>query len=129
MKHVIGIEIQDELADQAMRNALLNNSEGKMSIIRGDIRQIPFCSASADVVVCNPPYRNMNSGRLNPDEQKAIARHEILASLDDILKAAKSVLKTKGRIAMIYPAERLTDLLVRMREFAKALAKRREEAK
>ena len=117
VKHVIGIEIQDELADQALRNAVLNNGRKKMTIIRGDIRQIPFCTASVDVVVCNPPYRKINSGRINPDQQKAIARHEIMASLDDILMAAKRILRAKGRIAMIYPAERLTDLLVTMREF------------
>ncbi|MBN2060871.1 MAG: methyltransferase domain-containing protein [Deltaproteobacteria bacterium] len=117
VNHVIGLEIQAELADQALRNAMLNNRKGKMTVIRGDIRQAPFCSASVDVVVCNPPYRKANSGRVNPDRQKAIARHEILTSLDDILQTAGRILKAKGRIAMIYPAERLTDLLVKMREF------------
>ncbi len=86
VRYVFGLEIQEGLARQTNRNALLNGFSHKMGVIRADIRRPPLTPASVDVVVCNPPYRRKESGRLNPDQQRAIARHEILASLDDILK-------------------------------------------
>ncbi len=115
--HVLGLEIQEELASQAVRNALLNGLDHKMGIVLGDIKHPPVTGGSADVVICNPPYRKIRSGRVNPDPQRAVARHEILASIDDILHAAGYLLKKKGRCALIYPAVRLTDILVRLRRF------------
>ncbi len=115
--HTFGLEIQKDLADQAARNTVLNGHENRMGVILGDIKYPPFAPSSADVVTCNPPYRPKNSGRINPDRQRAIARHEMLASLDDILNAASRTLRVKGRLAMIYPAGRLVEVLVRMRGF------------
>ena len=111
LRHIYCIEIQPELAFQAMRNARLNKLDSKMSVILGDMRNLPLPASSANVVVCNPPYRRKESGRINPDSQRAIARHEIHASLDDIINASKHLLRTKGRLSIIYPAERLTDLI------------------
>jgi tRNA1Val (adenine37-N6)-methyltransferase len=113
--HAVGLEIQEELASQAVRNVVLNGLGCKMDVVRGDIRCPPMAPASADLVICNPPYRKMRSGRINPDSRRAIARHELLISIDYILRAAGYLLKEKGRFALIYPAVRLTDLLVRMR--------------
>ncbi|MFO7461378.1 MAG: methyltransferase [Desulfatiglandales bacterium] len=118
LDHVVCLEIQAVLADQALRNASLNGFREKMSVILGDIRHPPLAAAVADVVVCNPPYRSARSGRINPDPQRAIARHEILVSLQDILSAAVRLLKPRGRIAMVYPAARLADLAVKLRAFA-----------
>jgi tRNA1Val (adenine37-N6)-methyltransferase len=115
--YVIALEIQKHLVDQAVRNAALNGFMDRMGVLLGDLRQVPLGRSIADVVVCNPPYRGPGSGRVNPDFERAIARHEIMASLNDILSAANSVLKPKGRVAVIYPAGRLVDLLVRMRAF------------
>ncbi|MCD6295776.1 MAG: methyltransferase domain-containing protein, partial [Deltaproteobacteria bacterium] len=115
--HAFGLEIQEALASQARRNAVLNGFEDKMGIILGDIKDPPMAKQFADVVVCNPPYRKAESGRINPDQRRAIARHEILASIDDILRAARNLLRKKGRLAMIYPSVRLVDVLVRMRRF------------
>jgi tRNA1Val (adenine37-N6)-methyltransferase len=117
VRYVFGLEIQEGLARQTNRNALLNGFSPKMGVIRADIRHPPLTPASVDVVVCNPPYRKKESGRLNPDQQRAIARHEILASLDDILNAARYLLRSEGRLAVIYPAGRLADLMVKMREY------------
>ena len=117
IRYALGLEIQRDLADQARRNVLLNGAEGRMGVILGDIRRPPFAPGTADVVVCNPPYRQKASGRINPDPQRALARHEMRASLDDILGAANKLLRAKGTLAIIYPASRLTDLLVRMRGF------------
>ena len=115
--YVLALEIQESLAEQAVRNAALNGVADRMGVLLGDLRQAPFRKPVADVVVCNPPYRRPGSGRVNPDLERAIARHEIMASLKDILSAASAVLKPKGRVALIYPASRLVDLLVRMRAF------------
>ncbi len=117
IRYAYGLEIQPELANQAVRNALLNGFEKKMGVILGDIGNPPLRASSADVVICNPPYRQRESGRINPDPQRAIARHEIRTSLDEILNAARRLLKPKGRLAMIYPAFRLVDIMVRMRGF------------
>ncbi|MCD6261682.1 MAG: methyltransferase domain-containing protein [Deltaproteobacteria bacterium] len=117
ISYAVGIEIQEELASQARRNAILNGFANKMDIILGDIRSCPITKSSVDVVVCNPPYRKIKSGRINPDTRRAIARHEILVSLDDILIAAKYSLCKKGRLAMVYPSVRAVDMFVRMRHF------------
>lgn len=115
--HAFGVEIQEELATQAARNAILNGFEHKMEVVRGDIRHPPLVRGSADLVVCNPPYRQVKSGRINPDLRRAIARHEILASIDDILRAARGILRKRGRLAVIYPSVRLADILIKMRRF------------
>ncbi len=115
LRFAFGLEIQKELAGQAARNARLNGFEDKMEVILGDIRHPPLAKRSADLVICNPPYRKAKSGRINPDPRRAIARHELLASIDDILKAARALVRRKGRVALVYPAPRLVDLLVRLR--------------
>jgi len=115
--YTMGLEIQKDLANQAVRNTVLNGCEDRMGVILGNIKHPPFAPSSADVVTCNPPYRPKNSGRINPDLQRAIARHEMLASLDDILNAASRTLRPKGRLAMIYSAVRLVEVLARMRGF------------
>jgi len=117
VRFVCGLEVQTDLANQALRNALLNGFAHKMGVVTGDIKHPPITPFSTDVVVCNPPYRQAHSGRVNPDLQRAIARHEMLASLNDILNTSKRLLKAKGRLAMIYPAVRLADILARMRGF------------
>ena len=115
--HAYGLEIQAELVDQARRNAALNGFNDRLDVIQGDLKCPPLKPSSVDVVICNPPFRAKNSGRINPDTQKAIARHEIMASLNDILDAARMLLRDKGRLALIYPAMRLADILVRMRGY------------
>ncbi len=117
VRYAFGLEIQEELAGQAARNVLLNGFDDKMGVVLGDIKNPPIAIESADVVICNPPYRQVKSGRINPDPRRAIARHEIMASIDDILRAARSVLRKKGRLALIYSSVRLADILVRMRRF------------
>ena len=111
-----GLEIQEQLASQAARNAKINNLQNKMKIIRGDIRRLPFRRECADILTCNPPYRKKQDGRINPDHRKAIARHEILASMSDIFDAAKYLLKKGGKLILIYPSEKLTDLFNSLRQ-------------
>jgi len=117
IKLAFGLEIQEELATQAARNARLNGFEARMKVVMGDLKRLPFHEGSADVVICNPPYGKIASGRVNPDLRRAIARHEILASLDDILSAASRMLRPKGRFATIYPCARLADIFCRLGRF------------
>jgi tRNA1(Val) A37 N6-methylase TrmN6 len=112
---IVGLELQEELASQAQRNIVLNKLEKKMAIIRGDLRHLPMGPAFAHIVVCNPPYRRQKSGRINPDFSKAIARHELSTKVDDILAAGKALLKEGGRLALIYPANRLAEIFAKMR--------------
>lgn len=111
----VGVEIQEHLASQAGRNAVLNGLDARMVVVRGDLRRPPLRQGIWDLVVCNPPYRKAQSGRINPDPERAVARHEILADIGDILAAARLLLKAKGRLAMVYPCSRMADLIVRMR--------------
>ncbi|MBM4331922.1 MAG: tRNA1(Val) (adenine(37)-N6)-methyltransferase [Deltaproteobacteria bacterium] len=117
-ENVIGVEIQPSLADLARRNAALNHLSSRIEIWEKDLktlkREIP--GGTFDVVVSNPPYRKVGSGRINPGLEKALARHEIKAALNDILKAAHHLLKEKGRLNMIYPASRAADLIHEMRK-------------
>ncbi len=114
---VYGMEIQKDLVSQAARNAALNDLENRMKIIRGDIRNVPMGRNWADGVICNPPYRKIRSGRINPDPRRAIARHEILISIDDIAATAREILKKKGRLTLIYPSVRLPDIFLKLRHY------------
>jgi len=115
---VIGLEIQEELAELAQKNVEINNFSGQIKIMIGDAREIRkiFAARSFDAVIFNPPYRKIASGRINPDGEKSIARHEIKGSVREFLKAASYLLKPKGRAFIIYPATRLASLVRWMRE-------------
>ena len=114
---VIGVDIQEELVDMAKRSVELNNIHDKVEISRGDIKNIEalFDAQSCDVAVFNPPYRKLKSGRINPNNQKSVARHEIKGTLRDFLRAAEYILKKSGRAYIIYPATRMVELLSSMR--------------
>ena len=112
---IVGLELQEELVSQAQRNVILNELEQKVAIIQGDLRHLPLSTGFADIVICNPPYRSARSGRINPDVGKAIARHEIAVSLDAFLAASTALLKRKGTLALIYPANRLAETFTKMR--------------
>jgi len=112
-----GVEVQSALADLARHNVSANRLEGQVAIIHGDMRSItPKQIGDAfDWVVSNPPYRAPLTGRINPDTQKALARHEIKIDLDQLIAAAKRMLRTGGRLATIFNATRTVDLLAGMR--------------
>jgi tRNA1Val (adenine37-N6)-methyltransferase len=114
---IAGLDIQEALIDMARRSLVINGLENHVEIIQGDVRQVEslFPAAAFHGVIFNPPYRRLHSGRKNPDDEKAIARHELRATLDDFLRAALYLLKTKGRVFVIYPAVRAVSLLSRMR--------------
>ena len=112
-RKITGVEIQPELAGLAKKNVIQNNFGNQIEILEADFRQVPslFAPESFDLAISNPPYRKAGTGRMNPDIQKAIARHEIAAKVDDVFAASANLLKDGGRIALIYPAERLAGLV------------------
>jgi tRNA1Val (adenine37-N6)-methyltransferase len=114
---ITGVEFQPAMAERAERNVKLNELAGRIRICRGDVRAIRAVapSESFDVVVCNPPYRRPTSGRISPNDEKRIARHELQGDLGDFLAAATFLLRRKGRTALIYPAVRFADLICAMR--------------
>lgn len=115
----VGLEIQPESVDMAKRSVQMNNLDEKIEIKEGDIKNVSeiFGKASFDVVVTNPPYMSENSGLENPDEPKAIARHEIKCTLEDVIREAAAVLKPKGRFYMIHRPRRLADAMELMRQY------------
>ena len=114
---VFGIEIQKELARMAISNVNANHLQHQVTVLCRDMRELKpeGIGGPVDVVVCNPPYHKAESGRINPDRQRAIARHELKINLSDILQTAKRTLRTAGRFVTIYTVERITDLFVQMR--------------
>jgi len=112
-ERITAVEIQNELTDITRRNISLNNLESKIEVIEADLRLAKehFPSGQFDVVVSNPPYRLVGSGRLNPNSLKAIARHEIKCTLDDVLKSAFYLLKEHGKLAVVYRPDRLVDII------------------
>jgi tRNA1Val (adenine37-N6)-methyltransferase len=113
----VGVEVQKALADLALKNVRINDLESRITILRQDFRTLPdtLPPGSFDVVISNPPYRRRLSGRINPSEEKAIARHEIRGSLADLISVASYLLPSKGRCYLIYPATRTVDLFVTLR--------------
>ncbi|HEA67467.1 MAG TPA: tRNA1(Val) (adenine(37)-N6)-methyltransferase [Desulfobacterales bacterium] len=112
-----GIEVQKTLAEIATLNAKENRMSDRITIIEKDLKLLEsqMVSGPVDLVVSNPPYRRVRSGRINSDRQRAIARHEITATLLDVVQAAHRVLRNSGRLVMIFPAERIIDLIFQMR--------------
>lgn len=114
---IVGVEVQPSLADLARQNVSLNRFSSQIEIWEKDFRNLPEESGAFDSALCNPPYRRTGSGRVNPQEEKALARHEINATLEDVLRAAHHLLKNKGRFYSIYPATRTADLFQGLRRF------------
>ncbi len=114
---VVAVDIQEELVDMARRSVMLNDLQEKVNICHGDVRKIEILlrPESFDISILNPPYRKLKSGRINPDDQKSIARHEIEGTLHDFLKASTYLLKKSGRVYIIYPATKMVGLLSSMR--------------
>jgi tRNA1Val (adenine37-N6)-methyltransferase len=112
-----GIEIQEDLAELAISNVTANHMQNRITVLRQDMRDLKpdMIGGPVDLVVCNPPYRKPNSGRLNPNAQRAIARHELKVSLADVLQTVRRLLRTAGRFVTIYTAERTVELLCQMR--------------
>lgn len=111
-----GLEIQEESADMARRSVIHNRLEEKVKIVTGDIKEAAniFGPVSFDVITTNPPYMIGHHGIANALDTKAIARHEVLCTLDDILRESARLLKPKGRFYMVHRPFRLAEIMTKM---------------
>ena len=112
-QHFTGLEIQPESADMARRSVALNHLEEKISIVEGDVREADqlFSAASFDVITSNPPYMTGSHGLVNPHMPKAIARHEICCTLEDLVSQTEKLLRPGGRLFKVHRPFRLAEIM------------------
>ncbi len=112
-QHFTGLEIQPQSVDMARRSVALNHLEEKITIVEGDIKHASslFGKSVFDVITSNPPYMNENHGLKNPQLPKAIARHELLCSLEDVVREAALMLRPGGRFYMVHRPRRLIEMI------------------
>ena len=117
--HFTGLEIQTEIMKMAQRSVALNGLEKKIDIIQGDIKEASriFGAASFDVVTSNPPYMNDAHGLKNPGDVKAMSRHEVLCTLEDVVREGTKALKPGGRFYMVHRPHRLAEIITVMRQY------------
>ena len=118
-KKFTGLEIQPDTAEMARRSVRLNHLEERIEIVTGDIKEAAeiFKPAFFDVITTTPPYMPAEHGLRNPDSARAIARHEVMCSLDDILRESMRLLQDKGRFYMIHRPFRLTEIMIKMNQY------------
>jgi tRNA1Val (adenine37-N6)-methyltransferase len=117
LQNLVGLEIQPELAELARENGRLNGFDDKFTIVEGDLRNIKahFRAESFSRVFCNPPFYTSGSGRENTDRQSLIARHQVCSSTDEVMSAASFVVKNRGSVSVVFPADMLVELFGSMR--------------
>lgn len=112
-KNIVGVELQETVANMAQRSVVLNNLENKINIMNEDIRKLDkkINMGEYDAIVTNPPYMKENTGLKNENNAKLISRHEVECKLEDIAKISFKLLKNNGDIYMVHRAERLVDIM------------------
>lgn len=113
---VTGVELNPAMADRAGRSAACNGLADRFAVIHGDLRQVQEFLAGGcfELVVSNPPYRPVGGGYISPNSRVAMARHEVTATLADVVAAAKYLVKYRGRFAMVHLPERLAEITLAM---------------
>ncbi|MHC0039245.1 tRNA1(Val) (adenine(37)-N6)-methyltransferase [Pseudoneobacillus sp. C159] len=117
---IVGIEIQERLYDMACRSITYNRLDSRIKMIHGDIKEIShrLGHGKFDVVTCNPPYfPTPSQDEINENEHLAYARHEILCTLEDAIKASSQLVRTGGKVAFVHRPGRLMDILSLMRQY------------
>lgn len=117
--HFTGLEIQAAAAEMARESVKLNGLENQIEIVEGnicDVRQL-FPAQTAEVVVSNPPYMLPSAAKANARDEKTIARHEVLCTLDDLVGAAKWLLKSNGSFFMIHRPYRLSEIFSSLEKY------------
>lgn len=119
LKRIYGVEIQERVADMAIRSVALNNLQDRVCIINDDFKNLPssFDCGSFDAVVSNPPYKKANSGLTNLSEEKLISRHEVMCSLEDVISVSSKLLKNNGCFYMVHRPDRLVDIMFLLRNY------------
>lgn len=116
---IIGVELQKEIYDLAIKSVNINELQDKIEIINSDVKLLAnmYETDTFDLITCNPPYFKVNQKtNINSNDIKAKARHELSLELNDIFKIAKKILKNNGRIAVVHRTERLIDIIMKMKE-------------
>jgi len=118
-RSIVGVEIQPELVRLARKNVEVNGFVDSIRVLEADFKEITssFPPGTFDLVLSNPPYRRLASGRINAVRQRAVARHELAGSVEDVFRAASHLLVQGGRLALIYPASRVGLLFVLARRY------------
>ena len=118
-EHFSALEIQPESAEMAKRSVMLNDLQDRIDIIEGDIKKAAeiFKPSSFDIITTNPPYMNDAHGLKNPTEVKAISRHEVLCTLEDVVREGAKVLKPGGRMYMVHRPHRLIEIFGTMKQY------------
>lgn len=114
---ITAVEIQKEICELAKRSVKMNNLTDRITILNMDLRKVKdsFDCGSFDVVTCNPPYMPVGTGKSNLSDSVNIARHEIMCTLEDVVKSAAYLLKNGGRFYIVHRADRLSDIIYLMR--------------
>lgn len=117
--HITGLEIQIESADMAERSVKLNRLENRITIVKGDIKEAAdlFSAASFDIIVSNPPYMIYRHGLENVSEPKNIARHEILCTLEDVIRAAANLVRPGGSFFLVHKPFRLAEIFSELMKY------------
>ncbi len=117
-KAYMGLEIQEEFVDMARRSVQMNGQADKVTILHGDIKEAAqlFPLSTFDVITSNPPYMNSGKGLMNPSSAKAIARHEVLCSLEDVIYNASKLLRVGGRFYMVHRPQRLMEIFATLKK-------------
>ena len=115
---VVGVELQEAMVDRAERGLTLNGLGDRVRMVQGDVRDVEkdFPAGSFDAAVCTPPYRPPGSGRVNPDRERLLARHEVEGGLADFVRAGAYLLRHRGRMCLVYPSERAVELFAVLRQ-------------
>ena len=117
-KEVVGLEIQEDMVEMANRSSILNDTTDVVKFVQGDLKDKALLDSLGkfDVLTVNPPYKLNNAGIVNPNDKLAIARHEVMCTLEDVIIAARRLLKDNGRMFIVHRPERLADIFVLMRK-------------
>lgn len=117
---IYGLEIQEDIAEMAQRSVLINALEERVRITCGDLKESSsfYPPSSFDLITCNPPYMKAGSAILNSSDNKVISRHEVMCTLEDIMRISAKLLKHGGHLVMVHRPNRLVDVLSEMRNFS-----------
>ena len=110
-RRIVAVEIQPQLSDMMQRSVELNDLQGVIEVVCGDLKDAHLHVRDADAVVCNPPYRRVGSGEMQLNENLAICRHELKATLRDVIGSASKVLNNRGSFYLVHQAERLAEIV------------------
>lgn len=116
-KRIIGVEIQDEIADMARRSVKYNNLSDKIEIIHTDVKNLEL-DEKIDIIVTNPPYMKVEEGKVSENSIKATSRHEVKLNLEEMLREAKRILKVGGSLNIIYRTDRFYELITKFEKYS-----------